>query len=228
MFKSILSILIFSLYISTSAQAEMPRYSLYLDGGVSKTAVILAHGQGQGPDSKVVAPLRKALNKELGIHTLSLQMPTIPGKFSPDKFKDYEAFFPEAYMTIKAGIDFLRNEKGVERIYLMGYSMGGRMTTAYLAENPDSGVVGYIGVGLLAGGEAPLNTNINLKKVKIPVLDIFAENDKDAKFAENRQHFVSDRFKQVQIPGAKHDYGCCESTVNAAAIEWLKIQEGRR
>lgn len=228
MIKSLLSILIFSLYVSTVAYAEMPKYSLYLDGGASKTAVILAHGQGQGPDSKVVDPLRKALNKEIGIHTLSLQMPTLSGKFSPDKFKEYEAVFPEAYKTIKAGIDFLRNEKGVERIYLMGYSMGGRMTTAFLAENPDSGIAGYIGVGLLAGGEAPLNSNINLKQVKIPVLDIYAENDRDAKFAENRQHFVSERFKQVPIPGAKHDYGCCESAVNAAAIGWLKIQETKR
>lgn len=226
--KPLFGIVAAVLIIVGTAQAEMPRKSLYLDGGVSKTGVILAHGQGQSPDSKIVDPLRRALNKELGIHTLSLQMPTILGKFTPDKFKEYEAAFPEAYATIKAGIDFLRNEKGVERIYLMGYSMGGRMTTAYLAENPDSGVTGFIGVGLLAGGEVPLNSNLNLKKVKVPVLDIYAEDDRDAKFAEFRKPFVSERFKQVPIPGAKHDYGCCESKVNAAVIEWLKNQEGSK
>lgn len=228
MYKMLFGILIAVFCLVDGAQAEMPKYSLYLDGGASKIGVILAHGQGQGPDSKVVDPLRKALHKELGIHTLSLKMPTIQGKYSPDKFKEYEAYFPEAYKTIKAGIDFLRNEKGVERIYLMGYSMGGRMTTAYLAENPESGVVGYIGVGLLAGGEVPLNSNLNLKKINIPVLDIYAENDKDAKFAEVRSNFVSDRFKQVPIPGAKHDYSCCEPSVNAAAIEWIKVQEGKK
>jgi hypothetical protein len=28
----------------------------------------------------------------------------------------------------------------------------------------------------------------------------------DAKFAQNRKSFVSDRFKQIPIAGAKHDY----------------------
>ncbi|MBC7781516.1 MAG: hypothetical protein H7125_15595 [Proteobacteria bacterium] len=35
-------------------------------------------------------------------------------------------------------------DKGVERIYLMGYSMGGRMTSASLANQPVPGIVGYI------------------------------------------------------------------------------------
>lgn len=86
-------------------------------------------------------------------------------------------------------------EKGVKRVYLMGYSMGERMTTAFLANHPNSGIAGYIGVGLWAGGEEPLNSNLNLRKVKIPVLDVYAGNDQDAKFAENRKPLVSERFK---------------------------------
>jgi dienelactone hydrolase len=107
----------------------------------------------------------------------------------------------------------------------MGYSMGGRMTTDFLAQNPDSGVIGYIGVGLLGGGHEPLNTNLNLKKVKVPVIDVHADSDPDAKSAEFRKSFVSDRYTQVVISGAKHDYRGYDNQVAKAVIAWLKQQE---
>jgi predicted alpha/beta-hydrolase family hydrolase len=210
--------------LTLNAAAQIPQGE-YLEAKDSKVGVILAHGQGLDADSHVVSPLRKAINKELGYHTLSLQMPTLAGKRSPELFQEYESTFPDAYKRIQTGIDFLRKDKGVERIYLMGYSMGGRMTTAYLANNPQAGVDGYIGVGLLGGAEAPLNSNINLRKVKIPVIDIYAENDSDAKFAANRKNFVSERFVQVPIAGAKHSYQGYEGQVVEAVTSWLKKQE---
>ena len=214
---------LFVLLIASTVHAGMPE-GMYLAGKDSKIGVILAHGQGQDPDSQVVGPLRKAINKELGFHTLSLQMPVVQGKRGPESFRLYESTFPDAYQRIQAAIEFLKKEKGVERMYLMGYSMGGRMTSAFLANHPDSGIAGYIGVGLLAGGEVPMNTNLNLRNMKIPVLDVYAEDDRDAKFAENRKAFVSERFKQVPIPGAKHDYSGYEDQVNAAVITWLRDQ----
>lgn len=207
-----------------TAYAEMPKGE-YLEGKGSKIGVILVHGQDWDPDSHVVGPLRRVINKELGFHTLSLQMPIIPGKRSPETFQEYASTFPDAYKTVQAAIDFLKKEKGVERVYLMGYSMGGRMTTAFLANHPDSGIVGYIGVGLVAGGEEPLNTNFNLRKVKIPVLDVYAENDQDAKFAQNRKSFVSERFKQIPIAGAKHDYLGYDKQIADAVIPWLREHE---
>jgi len=222
MIVQIVALVIF--LVGVTAYAEMPKGE-YLEGKGSKIGVILAHGQGWDPDSHVVGPLRRVINKELGFHTLSLQMPIIPGKRSPETFQEYASTFPDAYKTIQAAIDFLKKEKGVERVYLMGYSMGGRMTTAFLANHPDSGIVGYIGVGLVAGGEEPLNTNLNLRKVKIPVLDIYAENDQDAKFAANRKSFVSDRFKQVPISGAKHDYKGYDKEITDVVIPWLRERE---
>lgn len=208
---------------ATTAHAVMPE-GKYLEGKDSKIAVILAHGQGLDPDSHVVGPLRKAINNKLGFHTLSLQMPVVPGMRSPETIQFYESTFPDAYKRIQAAIEFLKKEKGVERLYLMGYSMGGRMTSAFLANHPDSGIAGYIGVGLLEGGEEPMNTNLNLRKVKIPVLDVYAENDRDANSAENRKSFVSERFKQISIPGATHDYRGYGKQVNESVITWLKEQ----
>lgn len=218
----VLALVIF--LVGVTAYAEMPKGE-YLEGKGSKIGVILVHGQDWDPDSHVVGPLRRVINKELGFHTLSLQMPIIPGKRSPETFQEYASTFPDAYKTVQAAIDFLKKEKGVERVYLMGYSMGGRMTTAFLANHPDSGIVGYIGVGLVAGGEEPLNTNFNLRKVKIPVLDVYAENDQDAKFAQNRKSFVSERFKQIPIAGAKHDYLGYDKQIADAVIPWLREHE---
>jgi predicted alpha/beta-hydrolase family hydrolase len=199
----------------------------YLDGKDSKVAVVLAHGQGLDADAIVVGPLRRAIHSELGFHTLSLSMPTLPGAKTLELFHEYESTFPDAYARIQAAIDFLRKEKGVERIYLMGHSMGGRMTSAFLANHPDAPVVGFIGVGLLAGGKEPLNTNLNLRRIKVPVIDVFAENDRDAKSAEFRKPMVSDRFVQIPIPGAKHDYRGYEKVVASAVNDWLKKQESR-
>ena len=214
-------------FLGNVVYSEMPKGE-YLQGKDSKVGVILAHGQGMDPDSNVVGPLRKSINKELGFHTLSLQMPVLSGAKSPDKFLEYGPTFPDAYKAIQAGIDFLKKEKGVERIYLMGYSMGGRMTTGFLAQNPDSEIIGYIGVGLLGGGQEPLNTNLNLKKIKLPVIDIYADSGSDAKSAEFRKSFVSDRYTQVIISDAKHDYRGFDSQVDNAVIAWLKQQESMK
>lgn len=215
-----------ALAIGTHASAQMPKGE-YLDGKNSKVAVILAHGQGLDPDGNVVGPLRRAINSELGFHTLSLSMPTLPGARSLDLFEEYAATFPDAYARIQAAIEFLKREKGADRIYLMGHSMGGRMTSAFLANYPDAPVVGFIGVGLLAGGKEPLNTNLNLRKVRIPVIDVYAENDRDAKAAEFRKPLVSDRFVQVPVPGATHDYRGHEKFVADAVNGWLKKQEAK-
>jgi pimeloyl-ACP methyl ester carboxylesterase len=226
--KAVMRLIVFSLFlVGSTVYADMPK-GKYLEGKDSKVGVILAHGQGLDPDSQVVGPLSKSINKELGFHTLSLQMPVVAGKKTPGKYLEYVPTFPDAYKTIQAGIDFLKKEKGVERIYLMGYSMGGRMTTGFLAQNPDSGVIGYIGVGLLGGGSVPLNTNLNLKTVTVPVIDIHADSGLDAKSAEFRKPFVSDRYTQVVIRGAKHDYHGYDNQIAKAVIAWLKQQESTK
>lgn len=210
--------------LAAHSAAAMPQGE-YLDGKDSKTAVVLAHGRGNAPDGNVVGPLRRALHKELGVHTLSIRMPD-PGAENPDA-PALAAAFPQAYRHIQDAIDWLKNEKKVERIYLMGHSMGGRMTSGFLASQPDPAVVGYIGVGLTAGGKEPVNTNLNLRKVKLPVLDVHGDNEMDARAASFRKPLVSERFTQIEIPGAQHDYRGYDKPVADAVVGWLKKQEGR-
>jgi len=222
--KRILALLvIMALCMGSIAHADMPKGE-YLVGKDSATAVILAHGRGQGPDSHVVGPLRKDINKELGFHTLSLQMPVL----SSTNYLDYTRTFPDAFKVIQAAIDYLTSEKGVKRIYLMGYSMGARMTTAFIVERPTPVIVGYIGVGLLEGGGKPLDANQNLSSIRLPVIDIFADKTPlDLKSAENRRSMVSDTFKQVRISGADHSFRGYDDQLVQAVIEWLKEREGK-
>lgn len=217
-------ILICSCVLVTNVVAQTPQGE-YLDGKDSKVGVVLAHGRGNSPDGNVVGPLRRSIHKDLGFHTFSLRMPD-PGADSPDS-SELAASFPEAYQRIQAAIEYLKTQRGVERIYLMGHSMGGRMTTGFLASNPAAPVVGFIGVGLTAGGKEPVNTNLNLRKVKIPVIDIYGDNDMDARAASFRKPLVSENFVQVEVHGAKHDYRGYEKPVSDIVIEWLKKQEGK-
>lgn len=211
-------------FVALGAAAQAPQGE-YLDGKDSKVAVILAHGRGNSPNGNVVGSLRNVIHKDLGFHTFALSMPD-PRADSPDS-PELAAAFPEAYQRIQAAIDYLKRDKQVERIYLMGHSMGGRMTSGFLAANPEVGAVGFIGVGLTAGGKEPVNTNLNLRKVKIPVLDVYGDNEMDARAASFRKPMVSDRFVQVEIPGAKHDYRGYDKPVADAVIAWLKKQEGK-
>jgi hypothetical protein len=43
------------------------------------------------------------------------------------------------------------------------------------------------------------------------VIDVYAENDRDAQFAPFRKRFVSDWFVHVPIAGARHDYRGCDN-----------------
>lgn len=219
----ILGVLISILFLSTGATALAgpPSGSAYLDGGAGTVGVILCHGRAQHPRWKVVDPLRKEINKQLGYHTLSLQL--------PGKGKDWEKYaeeFPRAYAEIQAGIDFLRKEKGVTKIYLMGHSMGSRMATAFLAEHADAGIAGFIGVGVKNGGKPPLDSNSNLRKITIPVLDVYGDggDGKDSVEAAARADMVSDRYQQVLIPKADHVFDTGEDEMTKAVVDWLRKQ----
>ena len=221
--KNLLKALFMTLLITTSSTsyAEIPNGSEYLDGGDSASALILLHGKGKHPTWKVVEPLRNGVNDKLGYHTLSLQMP------NDDKnWKQYADDFPQAFETIKQGIRFLKDEKKVTNIYLMGHSMGSRMASAFVSENPDIGLKGLIVVGCRNNGSEPLSCMQNLQNVNIPVLDIWGgKNSKDSDAASDRESLVSNTFTQVEIPGANHKFDDYDDELISAVVSWLQAQK---
>ena len=209
----------------------------YLDGGTSKVGVILVHGRfgGRGDArSPVVNPLRIALHKRLGVHTLSIEYPQSGRSRSA---ADEEANFPAAYERLDAAIRFLAAEKGATRIYVMGHSLGTRITTAYLARNAVPGLAGYIGVGVIGGTvgcqdreDDTLNTKCNLNAIlqkvpALPILDVVADAEpNDVRFANRRTDLVSPTYKQVRVAGADHRFLSKEGEMLDIVTAWLKEQ----
>lgn len=233
--RKLSSILVFTLISillgcqSTQVKSKSPDMpsNAYLDGGESKVGVILCHGRGKYPTWRVVNPLHKGIHQQLGYHTLSIQMPT--GEVG---WREYVKFFPNAYKRIEGAINVLRNEKGVETIYLMGHSMGTRMASGYLANFPGSKVAGFIGVGARNYGEGDLDTTTNLsiamqKLPNLQIVDIYGDGGDgiDASHALQRAQLVSDRYKQILIPGADHQFFSGEKQMVNAVVNWLKEQK---
>ncbi len=211
------SLMILILVTGGVARADMPAGSVYLDGGASQYALILAHGVGQSPTALVVDPLRHAVHAQLGWHTLSLSMPR------EENWSQFGRVFPLAFERIAQAIDFLRRERGVRHIYLMGHSMGSRMSSAFLAGNPGQAVAGLIVAGIRHDGGSPMNGRENLARVTLPILDIWGEeDDRDRNYAAERRDLVSPTYSQIAVPGANHSFESREDVFSAQVIEWLR------
>jgi pimeloyl-ACP methyl ester carboxylesterase len=218
MFARILApIMISILLYSSTALAGMPEGAVYLDGGQSEYGLILSHGVGQNPTALVVDPLRRAVHEQLGWHTLSLSMPR------EEDWSQFGRVFPQAYERLARAAEFLMRERGVRHVYMMGHSMGSRMSSAFLADNPDAPVRGLIVAGIRHDGGVPMNGRVNLERVALPVLDIWGEGSKvDSRYAAERRDLVSATYTQVAIPEANHSFERREGMFTARVIEWLR------
>lgn len=197
--------------------ADVPSGAAYLDGGGSKYGLILCHGRGKYPTWKVVDPLRKGVNEKLGYHTLSIQMPN-----ADKNWKDYADDFPEAYSRIRNAILYLKQEKGVEKIFLMGHSMGSRMASAFMAKDNDQLINGLILAGCRNNGGGVLNCKSNVVDLALPVLDIWGGGEKkDVKAANERQSLQSKTYTQINIPNADHRFDGHEDEFVNAVTQWL-------
>ena len=219
--------ILFSLLTGCASGAKHKNYDLpynaYLDGKNSKVAVILCHGRGHHPTWDVVDPLRKGIHKELGFHTLSIQMPV------GGDWREYIHYFDEAYQRIQISIDYLTKEKGVTHIYLMGHSMGARMASAFLVQDKRNQITGFIGAGVVGGGDGPLDANSNVISVsdRLPIIDVVANGDvKDRFDAEYRRNLISSKhYTQVTIDSADHRFSGYEDELLSSAVSWLRRQK---
>ena len=212
-------LLFFIVVLSLSGCASFVHDYKYLEGTDSKIGVVLCHGRGFSREN-VIAPLRKGINQHLGYHTISIAMPN-----KNKNWKDYVDDFPDAYDGIEAAISYLRDEKSVTTVYLMGHSMGSRMATAFLATHKDTGIAGFIGVGIRNGGGELLDSNKNLRNVSIPVIDVFGTGGIDERHARKRADMVSARYKQVVIEGANHGFTDHTDKLIAVVVDWLKKRQ---
>jgi pimeloyl-ACP methyl ester carboxylesterase len=140
-------------------------------------------------------------------------------------WKEYADGFPEAFETISSAVTFLKEEQGVDRVFLFGHSMGARMSSAFVSQTPSHGLSGLIVAGCRNNGGHPLACDENLKGVDIPVLDVWgAKNGKDSRAASERKSMISMNYTQVKIPGANHKFEGQERQLVEAVATWLNGQ----
>jgi pimeloyl-ACP methyl ester carboxylesterase len=192
--------------------------------GDTQGGVIVMHGIGVHPNwPQVVYPLRVGL-AEHGWTTLSLQMPILPNEAEA---KEYIPLLDEVPGRIRAGIVVLK-EQGAEPIFLVTHSLGSGMARHFLAAGGDPAITGFVGVGMPVNKDVPqINSLAALKKIQLPVLDLYGENDLKtvidtagdraaaAKAGGNRDYV------QVTIPGADHFFDGFEERLVQTVADWL-------
>jgi len=132
----------------------------------------MAHGAGAGMNHSFMVTLAQSLAEE-GIATLRFNFPfTENKKGRPDT--------PAvAHQTIEAAI--LKAQKLIPELplFVAGKSFGGRMTSQYMAANPNDAVKGIIffGFPLHPPGKPSIERSEHLKEVRSPML--FLQGSKD-------------------------------------------------
>jgi pimeloyl-ACP methyl ester carboxylesterase len=204
--------------------------ALYTENMVGETqgGAIIVHGIGAHPNwPEVIQPLRSQL-PEHGWATLSIQMPILPNEA---EVLDYVPLFKEVPPRIEAAIRFLQ-DKGIRNVVIIAHSLGTAMSSWYLASQPDNPLRAYVGISMIENDKDPHLSNVAaLKKIRIPVLDIYGSRDQPSVI-----HYAAARkqagrhnpgYRQLVIQDADHFYEGKEDELIKRIRGWLaKVAAG--
>jgi len=177
--------------------------------GTNKAAIVV-HGMGIHPDWGMVGTLRTEL-ADRGFATLSIQMPILAADARSDA---YAPTFPEAAERLAEAVDFLK-AKGFQQIAIVSHSMGSRMSHVYMAGKPDAAVKSWASLGISLD---------DYKPVKLPILDLYGDNDLPPVLANagtRKQSLVAKESRQVKIARADHFFSGREGEMVAAVADFL-------
>ena len=153
----------------------------------SKRAVIVMHGTGIHPDwQQVVQPLRVGLTEQ-GWNTLSIQMPILANEA---EHEDYAPLYDEVAPRIEAAIAYLKGNNA-KQIVLIGHSQGASMAAYYLSKKKQD-VNGFVAIGLSGyGSDVRMNGARSIEKIKIPMLDLYGDEDLEGILASTKARKVA-------------------------------------
>ncbi len=193
--------------------------------------VIILHGRGFHPDwQDVVSPLRVGL-VESGWNTLSVQMPVLEKEA---KYYDYVPLFAKAISRIDAAIAYARKQMqddkaGGDKVVLVGHSCGAHMAMAWADNDSFESIDAYVGIGMGATDyQQPMRHSFPLSRMKVPVLDVYAQNDFPAvlRAAPNRLSLIkaagNKKSAQVVVSNAEHYFVDKGDVLTQVIDEWLQ------
>jgi pimeloyl-ACP methyl ester carboxylesterase len=182
---------------------------------------IIVHGIGVHPNwPQVVYPLRTALPRD-GWSTLAIQMPVLENEATG---ADYAPLIAESAPRLAAAVAYLKAH-GAERIVIVAHSLGATMVNDALAARSDD-VDAYVAIGMSSSGLQAGRDNVELvRRITIPMLDLFGENDLPAVVSGARERAetaaANPGYHQVQIPGADHFFEGYEEPLIETVVQWL-------
>ena len=186
-------------------------------------AAIIMHGTGIHPDwEQVVRPLRVGLT-EHNWHTLAIQMPVLA---NDAEYPEYAPLYGEVAPRINAAIAYL-NEEGYKKIVLIGHSQGTAMGTYYLSQNK-ADILGFVGISMPdLSGETRMMPTESLKKVNLPVLDLYGSDDLESVLTTSEQRKASAKqagnknYTVVIVDGADHFFRGKNEALIEKTAEWI-------
>ena len=199
-------------------------------GEAARGTAIILHGRGFHPDwQDAINPLRVGL-AESGWNTLSVQMPVLEKQA---KYYDYLPLFAEAIPRIEAAIAYAREQlkenKTSNKVVLIAHSCGAHMAMAWADTESFESIDAYVGIGMGATDyKQPMKHPFPLDKIKVPVLDVYAENDYPAvlKMAAQRLRLIkmaaNKKSSQVIVKGAEHYYVDKGEELTQVINQWLQ------
>lgn len=190
-----------------------------------RTGVILAHGRGVHPAWGIIDRLRSDL-ADAGYHTLSLQMPILA---ADAPMGNYGQTFPEAFERLDAGIRYLRMQKRVDRVILLGHSSGAIAVVGHAAKHPRAEVAGVVAIGLSTYPNTIdiMQPPLILGQVRVPMLDIYGGSDLQEVLSYTRQRRDAARtgnfsYTSRMVPGADHFFTDHYPELIAEITRWLQ------
>ena len=186
----------------------------------------LAHGAGAGMNHSFMVNIAHAL-AEKGIATLRFNFPfTENKKGRPDT--------PAvAHQAIAAALNHANKSFPKLPLFASGKSFGGRMSSQYLAANPQSFVKGIIfyGFPLHPAGKPATDRAEHLKEVKIPMLFLQGTKDELAKWDLIEPVCESlPNATLFRIEGADHSFKAGKLNVMEILVsetsDWIKKNSG--
>lgn len=188
----------------------------------SKKGMIVVHGTGIHPDwDQVVQPIRVEM-ASLGWNTLSIQMPILANEA---EYAEYVPLYPEVPPRLKAAEEYLKKQ-GIEEVVIVGHSQGATMSSYYLSRNPSS-AKGFVAIGMGATQkDSQLNSAESLKKINIPVLDLYGTQDLPGVLStvDSRKKGAAHNaaYSQQVVEGASHFFDDKNDELIEAIDGWLK------
>ena len=194
----------------------------------SSKGMIVLHGTGFHPNwEQVVQPVRVDMTAR-GWSTLSIQLPLLEKSAA---YEDYVPLYPEVPPRMRAATEYL-TEQGVDTIVVVAHSQGATMASYYLARTQHD-VKAFVAIGMSSQYKQPtINSAESLKRITIPVLDIFGSRDFPTvlQTAEARQQASGHNkaYQQSIVDEAYHFFDNTDHEHQLLNImsEWLDKQIG--